>query len=822
MPLYLGIAVVAGATIVYEVALTRIFSLAYGYHFAFLAMSLGLLGFGISGTLIALRPGWRENVDGARLGWLAAGASAAFAGGYLVANNIPLDPYKVGWDPGQLPLLAAYLTAYSLPFLLTGLVQGLAVTSWPSSAGRIYAAALGGSGAGGLLALPALDRLSSPAALTAASAAAAAASLVLARARPRVGVAAAARPRMLYATGIVLLAGLTILTIRSPGWMQVRVSEYKPLSQLLRYPDSEVALTANNAQSRIDVVDSSAVHSAPGLSPAYQGTLPSQGAAVIDGDRVLPLTATDDMDPRFLEALPSALAYRLAPEAQVLVLEPGGGLEVAAALDGRAASVTALESNPLLADLLTGPLAGRTGGIYNEPRVDLVAANPRAYLASTDRKFDVISLAVSENRRSVTAGAFSLSENFLLTRQAFDGYLDRLRPGGLLVIQRWLQLPPTEEIRTAALVVESLESAGREAQRHLVAIRSFSTMLILAKESPFTSEEVAEVRRFAAGGQYDLVHVPGSGPAATNRFNVLRNDRYAASFRSLVEDPDSFHEAYEYEVRPPSDDRPFFFHFFKWAQIPTVIALLGKTWQPFGGSGYLLVLGLLLVTTLLSALLILVPAVVIRRRSEAADRPGTGTARPAAYFAMLGLGFLMVEVALVGRFLLVLNHSALAFTLVLFGLLGFSGLGSWLSDRVPWRTALAGLVALVTVYALLLSVVLEALLGAPLALRIAAVVALLAPLGTLMGVAFPKGLSWLVTDRPAWVPMAWAVNGFTSVIGAVLAALLALSWGYSMVLACGGLAYLLALAAIWTPSSEPAAGAALSPAPEPAARTGRR
>ncbi len=805
MLLYLGVAIVAGATIVYEVALTRIFSIAYGYHFAFLAMSLGLLGFGMSGTLISLRPGWRQGLGGVRLGWLAAGASATFFAGYLLANNIPLDPYRVGWDPGQLPLLAAYLLAYALPFLLTGLVQGLPITSWPERAGKIYAAALTGSGLGGLLALLALERLSAPGALTAASGGAAISALLLSRAaseRSARSKAWTSSQKAVTGTSVAMFAALALVTAAQPGWLQVRMSEYKPLPQLLRYPDSRVALNASNAQSRIDVVDSTSVHSAPGLSFTYQGSLPRQAAVVIDGERILPATSVDQLEPSFFGALPSALAYRLRPDARVLVLEPGAGLEVATALHGAAASVTALESNPLLTDLLQVPLASRTGNLYQDPRVRLVNANPRAYLAGRARDFDVISLALSENRRTVTAGAFSLSENYLMTREAVDTYLDRLRPGGLLVMHRWLQLPPTDEMRTAALLMDALEGNAKEAGRHLVALRSFSTMLLVAKNEPFNGGEIAMIRGFAEGAQLDLVHYPGIQPPESNRWNVLRNDRYYQSFRRMLEDRESFFRHYEYEVRAPSDDRPFFFHFFKWAQIPTVLSLMGKTWQPFGGSGYLLVLGLLVVTTLLSAAMIVLPVVALRR--QRGGIPRLHPVRPVAYFAMLGLGFLMVEVALVGRFLIVLNHSALSFTMVLFGLLIFSGLGSLLSSRIPWRPALAALVLLTAVYALSLSRILQILLKVGLPPRIIATVLLLAPLGILMGVAFPKGLRRLAVDRPAMLPMAWGVNGFTSVIGAVLAALVSLSWGYSVVLAAGGLAYLLALAAVWkSPSPDP-------------------
>ena len=804
MLLYLGIAILAGATIVYEVALTRIFSIAYGYHFAFLAMSLGLLGFGMSGTMISLRPAWRQRLNGARLGWLSIASSTTFFAGYLVANFIPLDPYRVGWDPTQLPILATYLLAYALPFLLAGLVQGLPITTWPERAGRIYAASLAGSGLGGLLALMSLERLVAPSALTAAAGGAALSALLLGRVGFDGSGPGLSAPKTLTGAAVASAVALALVTFAQPAWLGVRMSEYKPLPQLLQYPDARVVLSAANAQSQVDVVDSSSVHSAPGLSLTYPGSLPRQSALVIDGERVLPVTRADDLEPDFLEALPSALVYRLKPEARTLVLEPGGGLEVASALHGAAASVTALEVNPLLTELLRGPLASRSGELFRDPRVRLISTNPRSYLASEQAGFDVISLALSENRRSVAAGAFSISENYLMTQQAIDTYLDHLLPGGILVMHRWLQLPPTEELRSGALLIEGLERDGADAGRHLIALRSFSTMLILAKNEPFTGEEIAQTTSFAAGSQLDLVHYPGIRPEETNRWNVLQNDRYHEAFQAMLEDREAFFRDYEYEVRAPSDDRPFFFHFFKWAQIPTVLSLMGRTWQPFGGSGYLLVLGLLVVITVLAAVMILLPAVILRRQK--ATLPGIRSLQVVSYFAMLGLGFLMIEVALVGRFLLVLNHSALAFTMVLFGLLVFSGLGSFLSARVPWRPALAALVVLTGFYALSLSTVLQALLRFGLPIRILATVALLAPVGVLMGVAFPKGIRRLSEDQPAMLPMAWGVNGFTSVIGAVLAALVSLSWGYSVVLGAGGLAYLLALTFIWKSPGKAAGG----------------
>lgn len=794
-------------------ALTRIFSIAYGYHFAFLAMSLGLLGFGMSGTLISLRPRWRERLRRQTVSWLALGCSLAYAGAYLVTNSLPLDPYRVGWDPGQIPLLGVYLGAYAVPFLLAGLVQGLPITSWTERASRLYAASLTGSGAGALLALGILNRAPAPQALLWAALGAALAAPLLRGGFGRAGPGEAGQgPQHAHRRWLAAAAALPVLiagvALAQPGWMQVQISEHKPLAQLLNYPGATRPVTLSNAQSQIDLVDSDLVHSAPGLSLNYQGGLPDQAALVIDGDRVLPVTRTDQVEAELFDALPTALAYRLRPGAPALVLQPGAGLEVAAARHAGAEQVTAVEANPRLVTLLRDGIPGRTGDIYRAPGVQLVAANPRAWLAGSDRRFGVVSLALSEGRRSVTAGAFSLSEDFLLTGAALDQYLGALDPQGLLVLHRWLQLPPTEEVRTVALAAEALERAGADPARSLVAIRSFSTMLILAQLQPFSDAQIEQVREFAAGRQFDLVHYPGIEAAEANRFNVLERDRYFEAVAQVLQDRQALYREYPYDVRAPSDDRPFYFHFFRWEQTPAVIAMLGTTWQPFGGSGYLLLLGLLGMLVLVAGGLILAPALIIRRRE-----PGGGASlRPTAYFSLLGLGFLMVEVALVGRFMLVLDHPAQAFAVVLFGLLGFSGLGSLLSGRIPWRPGLGLLAALLGAYALGLSGVLDRVLGYGPGVRVAATLALLAPLGLLMGIAFPRGLAWIAQVRPSWVPMAWAVNGFTSVIGAVLAALAALSWGYSPVLIGAAGAYLVAALVVRS------APAAATRRPEPAAR----
>lgn len=801
MLVYLGVGSVAAATLLYEVALTRIFSIAYGYHFAFLAMSLGLLGFGASGTLLGLRPPARQPLRPALLARLAAAASLALVGGYAASNWIPFDPYRVGWEPRQLALLAAYLLCYAVAFLLAGLVLGLPLVRWPQRAPGLYGANLAGSAAGAVAALAALDRADPTVAVLLAGVTAALGSLAFACVRSQAEAPAGhvRRDRLLgLAAASLALLGLG----QPPSWLEIRLSPYKPLSQLASFPDAQMLDRRHSAASRIDVVSSSAVHSAPGLTLQYQGGLPEQTAVVLDGEVVLPLTARDGLTHGFVDGLPTSLAHRLRPSSRTLVLEPGGGLEVLSALELGARSVVAVEHNRLLAELLTSGLSPRAGGIYEDPRVELAVSSSRGYLSRSQETFDLITLALSENRRAVTAGAFSLSETYPLTAEAFDAYLDHLAPGGLLAVHRWLQLPPTEELRAGALAADALRRDGKDPAARIIAIRSFSTMLILAKQEPFSPPEIELARTFARERQFDLVWHPGIQAGEANVANVLRRDRYHEAFRQLLSDPQALYERYEYDVAPPRDTRPFFFHFFKWEQTPTVIALLGRTWQPFGGSGYLILVALLALAAGLSLALILAPAAAIRRRDrgERAHR-----APPMAYFAALGLGFLLVEVALVQRLVLLLDHPAQSFAVVVFGLLAFSGLGSALSARVPWRGGLAALVAVVAAYPLVLASVIPGALGLDLRMRIGITLLLLAPLGFLMGIGFPRGLASLGAARPSRLPLAWGVNGFASVVSAILAAMIALSWGFQAVLACGALAYAVALLTARSPQVRDAA-----------------
>jgi hypothetical protein len=484
----------------------------------------------------------------------------------------------------------------------------------------------------------------------------------------------------------------------------------------------------------------------------------------------------------FTGYLPVALPYQLRLGGRALVLEPRGGLDLGIALEQGAASVVAVESNPLVVQA--------AGGAYEDGRVEVAIEEGRSFARRGDEDYDVVHLALSDSYRPVASGAYSLGERYDLTLEAFADYMARLRPGGLLVVERWLQLPPSEFLRAGATVIEALRQAGVEnpAER-LAVLRSWQVGLILVKNGAFSSAELAEIRAFATAQDLDPVALPGLTEGEANQRNVLEEPVYFAAFQELLVRPEEAYAAQTYDVRPASDNRPFFFHFFRWGQTQAIVQQLGKTWQPWGGSGYFVLIALLGVATVTSVGLIVLPLALAKLNGPNAGSPGRLRGQVFVYFGLLGLGFLFVEIPLIQRFILFLGQPIYAFTTVAIVLLLFSGLGSLAAQRLSPRRTLLPLAVAILIYPLGLSYLFRISLGAPLGVRLLVTGLSLAPLGFLMGIPFPGGLAWLRVRAPGLIPWAWAVNGCMSVLASILAAIIALSAGFSWVLAAAALAY---------------------------------
>ncbi|MEA3345375.1 MAG: hypothetical protein U9Q78_03895 [Chloroflexota bacterium] len=803
MALYAGVFLLAAGMLLFEITLTRVFSIAQWYHFAFMAVGLALLGSGASGSfLILLRERLilqrdKQSPADRVLILCALLFSLTALGGYMACNLLPFDSFRLAWERAQLLYLAGYYLALTLPFLWSGLAFALLLARAPEQTGRLYFANLSGSGAGALAAIGALSLLSSERSVVAAALLGLGAALAFEQ-------AAEGRTRGWRAALIAALLLCAVGLIRPWPPLRIRMSPYKPLPQILRRPDAELEGTWWNGSSRVDVVASSTIRSAPGLNLDYSQPLPSQKGLTVDGDNLQPLTQVSPTKAEFADYLPTALAYRLVPRPRVLIIEPGGGMDVLAALHQGAERVVAVESNPLIVRLLRGPYDDAVAGLYRDERVELHAVQGRSFLRATTerpvghRRFDLIQFSLSEGYRAVSWGAYSLSEDYRYTVEALADAYARLTPDGFLLLSRWLQLPPSEETRAWSLTVAALERAGvSHPEDRLLALRSFQTILILAKRNPLTEAEVETVRCFAQEMSCDLVYLPGITPQDANRYNVLPQPEYYRAFQAILSPKERarFYRGHLFDVRPTTDDRPFFFHYFKLAQVPAILGSFGKTWQPFGGGGYLVLAVLLALVLAASALLILLP-LALRSGGVAPRASRRLWARTLVYFTALGLAFLFVEIPLLQYFILLLDQPTYAFALVFCALLVASGAGSLLGERIRGSGAVWSLGPAVLLYALLLRRLPPLLLGWPLGWRVAASFPLLAPIGVLMGFPFPAGIRRLSRIAPGLIPWAWAVNGCASVVSSILATMLAVSFGFSRVLYLAAALYTLAAAAL--------------------------
>lgn len=363
---------------------------------------------------------------------------------------------------------------------------------------------------------------------------------------------------------------------------------------------------------------------------------------------------------------------------------------------------------------------------------------------------------------------------------------------------RWVQTPPSEEIRAWAAAVTALEATGKSPAGRLAALRSLNTLTILAKPDGFTAADVSALREFAAARRFDITYGPGVSVAEANRYHVLPTDVHREAFIALLDPRErrTFLRTYAFAVSPIRDDRPFFFHFFRWNQVPQILSTLGRTWQPFGGGGYLVLFALLLILSALGAGLILAPLRI---------RPGGLSTVPLsppndrgpralvfAYFLALGFAYLLVEVPLLHQMVLLLGFPTYAVAAILSMLLIASGVGSLAAAQwqPPVRRMLLLLAAGIVVAAWALPGILQAGLGLPTGMRVVLIGGVMVPPGILMGMPFPAGIRLLGRRNPTLIPWAWGINGCASVVASVVAAILQLEWGFRMVLALGGVAYL--------------------------------
>lgn len=800
----LAVFLVSAAVIALELTLMRCLAIARWHHFSYLVISSALLGFGASGTVLTFVGAWlrrRFHVASAILTILFA-LSVTLS--FRVAEALPLDARYVLYSGRQAALMLLYHSLLFIPFLLGAMVIGLSLIHFSGRVHLVYGANLIGSGMGGALAIGLMFLLRPPRLLHAVSALGVAAALVW------VLSGREGRWRVRAVLGLVVVlagAGLATGAVWKP--LELRIDPYKALPVMRRWEaqgDARRVLTRFSPRGRLDVYESPVQHQTLFVSLTAPKLPPPQLAILADGDpaaTVFKIRSADEAE--ILDYTLMSVPYRIVSTPRVLLLGEAGGVNVWLARRMGAEHVTVVQANPQIVELMRGPLSDMGGDVLSGPDVEVVVAEPRVFLERSPERFDLIQLVAAEGMAAGVSGFRSLHEEFLLTREGMALCIEHLTDDGVVAATRGQQLPPRDNVKLFATMCSALETPGaQEPGLQVVQVRDHQAVTTLAFRSPVSAARCRALRSVAADLGLDVEWSPCPDPPGadygeqTHQIQGPEGKPYSyfrhAVLQILSGEREAFFKDWVYNVRPATDDSPYFYNFFRWKSLPRFVQAYGHQWLRRMELGYVVLVFALLQVIVVGATLILLPLLWLRRRrGVSGGRLATG-----AYFLLLGLGYLMLEMVCLLKFTYFLGDPIYAAAGIISSFLVFSGLGSASSRRLcpsPQRAicvAALGVAALAAFYAVGLDGVFRALAGWPLAGRVIASVVLTAPLAFLMGWPFPNGLTLVERRSPPLVPWAWGTNGFASVAASPLAVMIAISAGFSTVLLLTAVVYLLA------------------------------
>ena len=771
----IGVALVSGTLLMTELALTRIFSVVMYYHFAFLAISIALFGLSASGVLAFVA---RRRLDKFSTEALLASQSVVYALFTLVALFF-LVRLRIGlsYSRHNLILMLTIYALATLPFLAGGFVITIAISRLSSRINAVYASDLIGAAVGCLILIPLLDRVGAPGVVLTAAALALTSAVLFAPAtsRSRYGIIA------------------VVVMVLSLGGQLTGIAGFD-IGDAKGHVGDVTLFTKWNSFSRIGVYERT--HDNWSLSQTYSGPIPRTRYMDIDAAASTPILEVkpDLSNVQFLKYELTAMAYRLKPAGfSALVIGPGGGRDLVSALVFGAGHVDGVEINPIIAnDVMRGQFSEFSGGIYTNPRVSVAVDDGRSFVRAAPVKYDVIQASLVDTWAATAAGAYTLTENTLYTVEAFNDYIDHLNDNGMLTMTRWV----LDGLRLVSLAQEAGQARGWDVSKHLAVIQYDRVQTFLMKKSEFTPGEIATLRAAAAELEFNVIYAPtfageAAAPLPTDEVDGMETADYPRLIQAA--DRHQFYAAYRQDIRPTTDDRPFFFHTTKLEDQLQVA--FGR--QMLFGNGLSALMTLMGISAALVALFVLGPLLL-----------AGGTRTPGwlpwlLYFGSLGAGFMLIEVSVLQRFVLLLGHPVYSLTVTLFSLLLGTGIGAAWSQRFREDT-LKRSTAIMLVAIALLSVAVIAVVtpliswAIPFArnIRILIAVATLVPIGVALGVPMPAGLRLLSARAPQMVTWAWGINGALSVVGATVAIFIAMNWGFGATLVTASGAYLIGLVAL--------------------------
>ena len=755
-----GIALSSFSALLLELALTRLFSVVLFYHFAFLAISVALLGLGAGGVFAHLR---KQRLTQHDVRGIAVVCSAVSALTIPLALEVVLHtPISLHLTAGNFARLTVIYLCSAVPFFMTGLQFSVIFSRESTRIPRLYGADLTGGAVACLCIVPLLNWMGGPNAILFSAVVSAAAAIIWSPIRKT------RRQTVILTSALVLLIGANwngkiadIIWAKGVRQKNVEFARWNAISRV------EVDRAPDGA--RIIVIDADA------------------NTFIMNAD---PKRWQEKEWTRQLMSAPPGIVNVLRPHGDYAVIGPGGGVDILRALAGGSSNVTGIEINPIIAKtIMQGRYADFSEHLYDRPDVHIRVGDGRSVIRNSRQIHDVVQMTLVDTWASTAAGAFALSENNLYTTEAFHEYFGHLQPDGIVAITRWEFKVPREALRVVSVATEALHQLGvKDVSGNFMVVAQDKldedgiNVTVLAKKSAFTPDEEAAVKR----------HIAEHPPL---QVLYMPSEHLPNAFTRLIEsnDPVAFSSSYPYNVTPVTDNAPFFFFTMKSHQLLHLHTRKSMDWKVNLGVAVLL---MLLLISVIAVLAFLVLPLLFQGGTRSVPSS-------LIYFIAVGLGYILVEVCLIQRFVLFLGHPTYALTVVVFLMLLSSGAGSvlsrrWLTDTRQIWLPLILVISVLGLYVGVLPRLLDAVVGIAFFAKLAFSAVLLVPLGFVMGMPFPTGLRALARsiERQATansIEWAWALNAAASVLGSVLAIVIAIQFGFNVTLACGAGAYVLAL-----------------------------
>lgn len=780
----------------FELSLMRVLLVASWHHFAFIVVSIALVGFGASGTALTLLRARIEGHGALILFLLVTAAAVSMPLCLGLAQHVPVEARLMPallWR--QLVCWLIYWTLLGIPFLLGAAAIGLALMLAKDRVAGTYAANLLGSAAGLSVATFAMTVLP-PIRLAVVMA-----TVVCLGVLGMAPLFHGAGRKRYVGTVLACAAFITSYAVREP--QRIRMDPYKfgaYVRRLEQQGEAERVGTALGPRAVVEAYRGVMFHDLPFLSGGT--TPPPMSVLVADGHyagSVLEVDARESAS--VMENTLTAFPYVLSqPRPRVLLLGEQGGTNIWLASRHEAKVIQVVRPNPAITKLLRGPLARFGGAVLDLPSVRVATAEPRHFVEHSRERFDVIQLASMEGFAAGSGGVGGLAEELLVTVEGVAACLEHLTEGGLVFAARGIQTPARDNLKLFATFIAALRRVGvARPENHLVIVRDYLGVCTLAKASPWSPDEIVRVRRACARRDLTPIWFPGITPeelntpdALTGPPNTAGDWYHHAATRLFGTSAEEFFDEWLFHVEPATDDRPFFLDFCKLARLRELQDVFGDVWMTRTELAFPFVVAAIGVIGVVAALLTVLPLVFLRP-----THAHGGAAPTLAYFAAIGLGYIMLEMTFLSRMTRWIGDPVTAAAITFAAFLLFSGFGSMTAQRIFGRNSLSeharnrwaaparslpliGLgVVVVGALTLMLTEALTGTVGArSYTTRCTIGFLTIAPVGYLMGFLMPAGLQRLHRGAPGLIPWAWGVNGFASVLAAPLAVATAMTYGY--------------------------------------------